>query len=133
MSTARRRPGALVAGLSCVALLLTACGGGSSDGEGDGAAPTPSFLRESDNVVAEGNLRLAGVEAFSPAPSEPGSPTLSRKDLTLSRLRPLTALDAAADFEQRFPAMGAESGDEDGEGVSMRRRPRPASAGEEDA
>lgn len=98
------------------------------------ASGTPSFLREHDNVVAEGNLRLAGIEAFSPAPSEPPSPTLSRRDLAQPRLRPLTALSkldpSDEHLEQRFPAMGGDSGSEEsGEGVQVRRRVRPLAAG----
>jgi len=31
----------------------------------------------------EGNLKLSGVDMFSPAPSQPPSPTLSRRDLNL--------------------------------------------------
>ncbi|GJE95504.1 hypothetical protein PsYK624_116890 [Phanerochaete sordida] len=108
----------------------------TSDGEdssGGAATPaTPSFLREADNVVAEGNLRLAGVEAFSPAPSAPPSPTLSRRDLGgVPRLRPLTALDTP-EKGFAFAGAGGDSGsEENGEGVQVRRRPGRGTVGEE--
>ncbi|KIP08394.1 hypothetical protein PHLGIDRAFT_117264 [Phlebiopsis gigantea 11061_1 CR5-6] len=77
-----------------------------------------------DNPVAEGNPRLAGVDAFSPAPSQPPSPTISRRDSILHGqhqlgLRPMTAAHQGDEGEVGFPKL------EDGaEGIQMRRKTR---------
>jgi hypothetical protein len=100
--------------------------------------PTADAADESlliDSVVDEGVARLSGVGAFSPAPSEPPSPTLSRRELPahgpkLHPLVPLTRLeleDASAGSsgssgESRF---ASEEDGEDGEGLQLRRRARP--------
>ncbi|KAI0342156.1 hypothetical protein BDW22DRAFT_1429644 [Trametopsis cervina] len=86
---------------------------------------TPSYLR--DNVVEEGNFKLAGVDSFSPAPSQPSSPTLSRRSSYGSTghfsLQPMTDLSGRvgrtrSDSETSGDA--ARGGDE----VHMRRRGR---------
>ncbi|KAI0358383.1 hypothetical protein OH77DRAFT_1397024 [Trametes cingulata] len=41
--------------------------------------PPSSYFR--NPTEEEGNLQLSGVGTFSPAPSQPGSPTLQRRDL----------------------------------------------------
>lgn len=41
--------------------------------------PPPTYFE--NPVEGEGNLKLAGADVFSPAPSQPPSPTLSRRDL----------------------------------------------------
>ncbi|KAI0328636.1 hypothetical protein GY45DRAFT_1210056, partial [Cubamyces sp. BRFM 1775] len=50
--------------------------------EGDGQAlhmtPPSSYFR--NPTEEEGNLQLSGVGTFSPAPSQPGSPTLQRRE-----------------------------------------------------
>ncbi|KAJ8469446.1 hypothetical protein ONZ51_g8991 [Trametes cubensis] len=51
--------------------------------EGDGHAlhmtPPSSYFR--NPTEEEGNLQLSGVGTFSPAPSQPGSPTLQRREI----------------------------------------------------
>lgn len=84
-----------------------------------------SYLEHS--VVSEGNLQLAGIDAFSPAPSQPPSPTISRTSLNGSRftLRPLTELSGKTGRESSDDS--ENSGDrssEEASGVQMRRRVR---------
>ena len=97
-------------------------------------AGLPSSAVLADNVVEEGVLGLAGVGAFSPAPSEPPSPTLSRRDLAAGqqhpRLQPLTPFARLDADEEREAFAGSESGEED-EGVLLRRRARKAVREEE--
>jgi hypothetical protein len=72
MSTARRRPGALVAGLSCAALLLTACGGGnepdaeSAASSAASSSPSESAAGEPSDAEPAGGLAegLLPAEAF---------------------------------------------------------------------
>ncbi|KAI0694325.1 hypothetical protein BC835DRAFT_1349836 [Cytidiella melzeri] len=47
-----------------------------------------------DNVVEDGNLKLSGAYAFSPVPSQPPSPILSRRDLNSAKfnVQPMTDL-----------------------------------------
>ncbi|KAH9892535.1 hypothetical protein C8Q73DRAFT_698458 [Cubamyces lactineus] len=58
-------------------------GAGFEKREGDGQAslhmtPPSSYFR--NPTEEEGNLQLSGVGTFSPAPSQPGSPTLQRRE-----------------------------------------------------
>ena len=81
------------------------------DGDGDGDADTalaastplpPDSPDDSDPDGLPGNLKLAGVGTFSPAPSQPASPTLQRRELLAggahahAHLSPLSPLDDAA-------------------------------------
>lgn len=119
---------------------------GAGAGTRAGAAPSASsdslsFFR--DTLVEEGNPRLAGIDAFSPAPSQPSSPTLSRKDLAVHGhhqlgsgfglgLAPLETREEDEEDEEassvgssRFTMIDGESGsDESAEGVLVRRRAR---------
>ncbi|KAI0789111.1 hypothetical protein C8Q75DRAFT_703073, partial [Abortiporus biennis] len=49
----------------------------------DGGEITPMRQQSVGFPGEGGNLKLSGVGVFSPAPSQPPSPTLSRKDLSL--------------------------------------------------
>lgn len=117
-------------------------------GEAEAEAEAAAYVHDGDNVVAEGNPRLAGVDAFSPAPSQPSSPTLSRKDLAGHmhhqqglglNLAPLATLPrrarsdtASSSGESKFTILERDSGsDENGDagGMQVRRRVR-AGAGE---
>lgn len=116
--------------------------------QGEAEAEASAYVHDGDNVVAEGNPRLAGVDAFSPAPSQPSSPTLSRKDLAGHmhhqqglglNLAPLATLPrrarsdtASSSGESKFTILERDSGsDENGDagGMQVRRRVR-AGAGE---
>ncbi|KAK7692562.1 hypothetical protein QCA50_004192 [Cerrena zonata] len=48
--------------------------------------PPPAYFQ--NPVEGEGNLKLAGTDVFSPAPSQPPSPTLSRRDLASHNSHP---------------------------------------------
>ena len=97
------------------------------------SVPEESGALLADSVVEEGVLGLSGVGAFSPAPSEPPSPTLSRRDLhqqlqgpKLHPLTPLTRLDGSdtslSSLEMKYA--GDEGGESEGEGESVRLRKR---------
>jgi hypothetical protein len=84
---------------------------------------TTSYLR--DSVVEEGNLKLSGVDAFSPAPSQPPSPTISRRDLSggsasVGRMN----VNGLPMTEMVPKSVDGEGSDGEGEGVQMRRRVR---------
>ena len=114
-------------------------------GAGERGASSESFFR--DNAVEEGNPRLAGVDAFSPAPSQPSSPTLSRHDLAghghhQIALAPLTVHEENEESEtslssagsSKFTMIDGESGSEEGgEGVLVRRRTRRVDGRDEDS
>ncbi|KAI0775668.1 hypothetical protein BD413DRAFT_652145 [Trametes elegans] len=53
---------------------------GRHGGLGQDSHPPASYFPTPDPAEEEGNLRLAGVGTFSPAPSQPGSPTLQRRE-----------------------------------------------------
>ncbi|PSR81191.1 hypothetical protein PHLCEN_2v6526 [Hermanssonia centrifuga] len=107
--------------------------------------PAPeSYL--GDTVVEEGNLKLSGVNVFSPAPSQPPSPTLSRRDLSSHmqpQLQSLTTMETprrprsdttlssthSSSGESNFTMVDKESGSDDAEGTQIRRRGRPADNG----
>ncbi|CAL1706828.1 unnamed protein product [Somion occarium] len=55
----------------------------SSSEEVDKTPSHPPLTYFENPVEGEGNLKLSGVDMFSPAPSQPPSPTLSRRDLTI--------------------------------------------------
>lgn len=71
MSSARRRAGALVAGLSCATLLLTACSGGSDDGGGtDAGSGTSSAASSPPSESAAAEAEQAGGLAEGLLPAE---------------------------------------------------------------
>ncbi|KZT10952.1 uncharacterized protein LAESUDRAFT_734664 [Laetiporus sulphureus 93-53] len=97
------------------------------------AITTPPAAYFRDPMEEEGNLQLAGVDMFSPAPSQPPSPILSRRELALhmhnlqeeSQEQP-TARDPSWDSssgESSFTILDRESGAEDAQ-VTLRRRAR---------
>lgn len=98
--------------------------------------PSSSFFRHP--LVEEGNLKLSGVGMFSPAPSQPPSPTMSRRELTThmhnvpeeaaSELKAESRRDASRDSssgESSYAMLEPESGSEDTQ-VTLRRRMRNA-------
>lgn len=101
--------------------------------EGEGDTETESALFRDNPIGAEGNPRLAGVDAFSPAPSQPPSPTISRRDSIVHGqhqlgLKPMTAVHQDAGGVG-FPKL---AGSEDGaEGIQMRRKTRQVDGDDE--
>ncbi|KAI0093022.1 hypothetical protein BDY19DRAFT_989707 [Irpex rosettiformis] len=83
-----------------------------------------SYLHGS--VVDEGNLQLAGVDAFSPAPSQPPSPKITRTNLNGSRfsLQPLTDLSGKVGRVRSDSDTSGSKSSEEASGVQMRRRVR---------
>lgn len=85
-----------------------------------------SYLQGS--VVDEGNPQLAGIGAFSPAPSQPPSPTISRVNLNGARftLQPFTDLSGKVGrVRSNSDISGSKSlSEEEVSGVQMRRRVR---------
>lgn len=102
--------------------------------ESDNNTPTPPTI--------EPNPKLAGINVFSPAPSQPPSPTLSRRDLSeslrMTSVRPkqesgegggggVGERDRArsgsfSSGESSYAVLEKDSEGEDGSGVYMRRR-----------
>lgn len=93
---------------------------------------TPSYFKET--VVEESNMRLSGADMFSPYPSQPPSPSLSRRDLSLqTQLQPMTEIvggrkrsgttssSASRSGESQFTIIDRDSGSE-AENVQVRRR-----------
>ncbi len=121
----------------------------TDEAKGDASSLTVPSAPESylgDTVVEEGNLKLSGVNVFSPAPSQPPSPTLSRRDLSSHmqpQLQSLTRMDAprsprsdttlssthSSSGESNFTMVDKESGSDDAEGTQIRRRGRPTDNG----
>ncbi|KAI9060240.1 hypothetical protein FKP32DRAFT_1613772 [Trametes sanguinea] len=69
-------------------------GEGTREERDQHTVPPSSYFR--NPTEEEGNLELSGVGTFSPAPSQPGSPTLQRREL----------------FQHAHYGVGSESGDE---------------------
>ena len=68
------------------------------------STPPPTYFN--NPLEGEGNLKLSGVDMFSPAPSQPPSPTLSRKDLAAHMLHQVQPMSRIVDEPERD-----ESGD----------------------
>ncbi|KAI0082054.1 hypothetical protein K474DRAFT_1030223 [Panus rudis PR-1116 ss-1] len=99
--------------------------------------PPRTYFSNPVDSEGEGNLKLSGVDAFSPAPSQPPSPTLSRRDLSLSHMtHQVRAEDLSRKLrhsggegsspqsssgESSFAILEKEDGSEDG-AVQMRKR-----------
>ena len=84
-----------------------------------------SYLQGS--VVDEGNPQLAGIDAFSPAPSQPPSPTISRVNLNGARftLQPFTDLSGKVGrVRSNSDISGSNAPAEEVSEVQMRRRVR---------
>lgn len=61
------------------------------------STPPPTYFHST--MESAGNLKLSGVDMFSPAPSQPPSPTLSRKDLSVHlthQLQPMSKIVAGS-------------------------------------
>ncbi|KAH9949604.1 hypothetical protein B0H21DRAFT_102710 [Amylocystis lapponica] len=97
--------------------------------------PPPIYFR--NPTEEEGNLRLSGVGTFSPAPSQPPSPTLSRRELSQHRPYPdvrhqgadsgaATPRDESGESgsEESYALLDRDSGSEDA-AVTLRKRTRP--------
>ncbi|KAI0958581.1 hypothetical protein AcV7_004368 [Taiwanofungus camphoratus] len=103
--------------------------------------PPATYFR--NPMEEEGNLRLSGVGMFSPAPSQPPSPTLSRRELSQHMHNPpreQQAIDEGGDDtfaaahrdastdsssgESSYAILDQESGSEDAQ-LTLRRRTRP--------
>ena len=99
---------------------------------------TPSYFK--DTVVEESDMKLSGAGAFSPFPSQPPSPTLSRRDLAAAMglqtaLQPMTPMAGRVRSDTSSSA-GSKSASEESteqftmvdrdpsgaEGVQIRRR-----------
>jgi len=76
--------------------------------DGDALSLTTPPQAYFHNMVQEGNLKLSGVDMFSPAPSQPPSPTLSRRDLSLH-------------MTHQMPPQGKKTNGREGLGGSSRR------------
>lgn len=101
--------------------------------------PPPTYFR--GPMEEDGNLELSGVGMFSPAPSQPPSPTLSRRELSShmhniseERMDEVTSAPASERPTSRASSSGdssyamleQESGAEDAP-VTLRRRTQPGS------
>ncbi|EIW63371.1 uncharacterized protein TRAVEDRAFT_69397 [Trametes versicolor FP-101664 SS1] len=71
--------------------------------------PPASYFR--NPTEEEGNLRLAGVGTFSPAPSQPGSPTLQRREF----LQHSHYYDGDAPHRPASASTSADSGEDENE------------------
>lgn len=71
--------------------------------------PPASYFR--NPTEEEGNLRLAGVGTFSPAPSQPGSPTLQRREF----LQHSHYYDGDAPHRPASASASADSGEDENE------------------
>ncbi|KAH8071909.1 hypothetical protein BXZ70DRAFT_964266 [Cristinia sonorae] len=59
------------------------------------SSPPPTYFHST--MESAGNLKLSGVDMFSPAPSQPPSPTLSRKDLAAHMMHQVPPLSKIVD------------------------------------
>lgn len=104
------------------------------DDESD-TTPTPPLFRSS--TEEEGNLKLSGVGMFSPLPSEPPSPTISRRELSHYMHPAHSRKDAADDpvlstqhSRESFPMLDRESSPDEALST-LRRRPHARDDGPE--
>ncbi|PCH43619.1 hypothetical protein WOLCODRAFT_164590 [Wolfiporia cocos MD-104 SS10] len=75
------------------------------------AMMTPPATYFRNPLEEEGNLRLSGVGMFSPAPSQPPSPTLARRELGAHAHAHGTA-EADGEGVRRVPSRDSSSGEE---------------------
>ncbi|THH20915.1 hypothetical protein EUX98_g8497 [Antrodiella citrinella] len=76
---------------------------GENDDE-DAAMSSPPSTYFHSTMESAGNLKLSGVDMFSPAPSQPPSPTLSRRDLAVH------AMHQVHPMSKIIPGAGEEKG-----------------------
>ncbi|KAI0318252.1 hypothetical protein OF83DRAFT_45393 [Amylostereum chailletii] len=102
------------------------------------AVPSPFFISPEDGED-DGTARLAGAGVFSPAPSQPGSPVATRKNLARDLERYGGSGDTTEGEQEGSSRNGDTSGDEsfamlerdesfEDAGLHMRRRGRPLDA-----
>jgi len=77
------------------------------------STPPPTYFHST--MESAGNLKLSGVDMFSPAPSQPPSPTMSRKDLAvhmMHQVRPMSKIVSGSEEKEKGDSGSVTPGSE---------------------